>query len=128
MVLAGFVEFAFAFHILTGSGLMRLGVLGLGSIFAAAILDFGKIDAIGHLLLMATMAAMFVHGPTPLQRRLHDIRRGLLAEARRAGLAFAAAVCMFVSAYYGLQNAEYGHGPGGRRLAAAPAEAPSSLR
>jgi hypothetical protein len=128
MVLAGFVEFAFAFHILTGFGLMRLGVLGLGSIFAAAVLDFGKLDAIGHLPLMAAMAAMFVHGPTPLQRRLH-IRSGLLSEARRAGLAFAAAVCVFVSAYYGLQRAEYGHGPAERRLAAAaPAEAPSSLR
>ncbi len=122
MVLAGFVEFAFAFHILTGFGLARLGVLGLCSIFAAAILDFGKLDAIGHLPLLATMAAMFVHGPTPLQRRLHDLRRGLLVEARRAGLAFAAAVCVFVSAYYGLQGAEYGHhGRGGAGLAASAA-------
>jgi hypothetical protein len=127
MVLAGFVEFAFAFHILTGFGLVRLGVLGLGAIFAAAVLDFGKLDAIGHLPLMATMAAMFVHGPTPLQRRLHDIRRGLLAEARRAGLAFAAAVCVFVSAYYGLQRAEYGHGHEARRLAVF-AEAPRNAR
>ena len=38
-----------------------------------------------------------VHGPTALHRRLHDARRGLL-----------------FAGYYGLQHAEYGHGPGGR--------------
>jgi hypothetical protein len=125
MVVAGFVEFAFAFHMLTGFGLMRLGILGLGSIFGLAILDFGKLDAIGHLPILATMAAMFVHGPTPLQRRLHHIRRGLLTEARRACLAFSAAICVFVSAYYGLQHAEYGHRHGGRRLAAVQQETPN---
>ena len=118
MVVAGFIEFAFAFHILTGFGLARFGIFGLGSIFGLAILDFGKLDAIGHLPILAAMAAMFVHGPTPLQRRLHDIRRGLLVEARRAGLTFAAAVCVFVSAYYGLQHAEYGHRTGARNIAA----------
>ncbi|CAA9286955.1 MAG: FIG00803019: hypothetical protein [uncultured Acetobacteraceae bacterium] len=127
MVVAGFVEFAFAFHILTGFGLSRLGILGLGAIFAAAILDFGKLDAIGHLPILAAMAAMFVHGPTPLQRRLHDIRRGLLAEARRAGLAFAAAICVFVSAYYGLQRAEHGHGQHARKPTVL-AEAPRGAR
>lgn len=108
MVIAGFVEFAFAFHMLTGFGLPRLGILALGSIFALAILDFGKLDAIGHLPILVTMAAMFVHGPTPLQRALHDMRRGLLTEARRAGVAFSAAICVFVAAYYGLQHAEHG--------------------
>ncbi|GAA0586758.1 hypothetical protein GCM10009416_26630 [Craurococcus roseus] len=130
MVVAGFVEFAFAFHMLTGFALSRVGILALGAIFGLAILDFGKLDAIGHLPILATMAAMFVHGPTPLQRRLHEIRRGLLAEAHRAGLAFAAAVCVFVSAYYGLQRAEHGggHRPEARggRVAVATAAAPAS--
>lgn len=134
MVVAGFVEFAFAFHMLTGFGLPRLGILALGAIFGLAILDFGKLDAIGHLPILATMAAMFVHGPTPLQRRLHDIRRGLLVEARRAGFAFAAAICIFVSAYYGLQRLEHGDGRNhARRHDDAPrlavlAEAPRTVR
>ena len=130
MVVAGFVESAFAFHILFCFGLARLGLLGLASIFAAAVLDFGKLDVIGHLPILAAMAAMFVHGPTPLQRRLHGIRRGLLVEARRAGIAFSAAVCVFVSAYYGLQHAEHGRGrggSGGRALAALAAEAPPAV-
>jgi len=107
MVVAGFVEFALAFYILTGLGLLRLGIAGLGLIFAAAILDFGKLDAIGHLPTIACLAAMFVHGPTPLHRWLHDARRGLLAEAGRAGVSFATAMSVVFAAYYGMHRAEY---------------------
>jgi hypothetical protein len=113
MVVAGFVEFAFAFHILCGLGLLRLGVAGLGGIFLLAILDFGKLDAIGHLPILVAMAAMLLHGPTPLHHRLHDTRHSVFAEARRAGAAFAAATGLFVAAYYGLQHAEYGSGGAG---------------
>jgi hypothetical protein len=130
MVVAGFVEFAFAFHILTGLGLLRLGIAGLGGIFLLAILDFGKLDAIGHLPIIVSMATMLLHGPTPLHHRLHDARRGLFAEARRAGVSFAAAVGVFFCAYYGLQHAEHGSGGAATQrhaaLAAlvAPAQAP----
>lgn len=112
MVLAGFVEFALAFHILTGLGLLRLGIGGLGLIFLAAIADFGRLDAIGHLPILVTLAALFLHGPTALHHRLHDAGRGLLAEARRAGLGFAVALALFFAGYYGLQHAEYGQGAG----------------
>jgi hypothetical protein len=118
MVLAGFVEFAFAFHILFGLGLLRLGIAGLAGIFLLAILDFGKLDAIGHLPIIVSMAAMLLHGPTPLHHRLHDARRGLFAEARRAGVSFTAVVCVFFVAYYGLQHAEYPHGAGTPKHAA----------
>lgn len=119
MALAGFVEFALAFHILTGLGLLRLGIAALGLIFTAAIFDFGKLDLIGHLPILAALAAMFAHGPTVLHRRLHDARRGLFAEARRAGISFAAAICVFVAAYYGLQHAEHGGAAGAARKVAA---------
>ncbi len=110
MVVAGFVEFALAFYILTGLGLLRLGIFGLGLIFVSAILDFGRLDAIGHLPTIACLAAMFVHGPTPLHRWLHDAKRGLLAEAGKAGLSFATAISVFFVAYYGMQHAEYRNG------------------
>lgn len=110
MVVAGFVEFALAFYIMTGLGLLRLGIFGLGLIFVSAILDFGRLDAIGHLPTIACLAAMFVHGPTPLHRWLHDAKRGLLAEAGRAGLSFATAITVFFIAYYGMQHAEYHNG------------------
>jgi hypothetical protein len=63
MVVAGFVEFAFAYCILTGLGLLRLAILGLGSIFAAAILDFGKLDAIGHLPILVALPRCSCTGP-----------------------------------------------------------------
>jgi hypothetical protein len=118
MVVAGFVEFAFAYYILTGFGLLRLAILGLGTIFAAAIVDFGKIDAIGHLPILIAMAAMFLHGPTQLNLWLHDNSDGIFGRARTAGIAFATTVFIFFAAYYGLQYAEYGHWPHGQRVAA----------
>jgi hypothetical protein len=117
LLLAGFVEFALAFYILTGLGLLRLGILGLGLIFAAAIVDFGKLDAIGHLPTIFAFAAMFVHGPTPLHHALHDVRRSLFTEARTAGLSFASAIGLFFAAYYGMQHTEYGSTPSSHRLA-----------
>jgi len=110
MVVAGFVEFAFAFYILTGFGLLRLAILGLSTIFVAAIVDFGRIDAIGHLPFLIAFIAMFLHGPTQLQLWLHDKSAGIFRMARTGGTAFAATVLLFFGAYYGLQYAEYGRG------------------
>jgi hypothetical protein len=111
MIVAGFVEFAFAFYILIGLGLLRLAILGLGTIFAAAIVDFGKIDAIGHLPILIALAAMFLHGPTQLQVWFHNNSEGILLKARIVGASFVTAVFVFFAAYYGLQHAEYGRGP-----------------
>ena len=121
MVVAGFVEFSLAFYLLTGLGLLRLGIAGLGLIFAAAIVDFGKLDAIGHLPTLACLLAMFIHGPTALHRRLHDAGRGLFADAGRAGLSFAAAMGVVFAAYYGMQAAEYPAASGRQGAALAPA-------
>ncbi len=118
MLVAGFVEFALAFYILTGLGLLRLGIVGLGLIFLSAILDFGKLDAIGHLPTIACLIAMFLHGPTSLHGWLHDARRGLLAEAGKAGLSIATALCILFGTYYGLQHAEFRNGAGAYRHAA----------
>jgi hypothetical protein len=108
MVCAGFVEFAFAFYILTGLGLLRLSILALAAIFNAAVLDFGKIDAIGHLPLVTALVAMFLHGPSQWHLWLHN-NPDTAFRARRAGTAFATAIFVFFAAYYGLQHAEYGH-------------------
>ena len=126
MVVAGFVEFAFAFYILTGFGLLRLAILGLGTIFAAAILDFGKVDAIGHLPILIAMAAMFLHGPTQLNLWLHNIPDSTFRKARTAGVAFATTVFIFFAAYYGLQYAEYGRGSHSHKVAAFAAPAHTS--
>jgi hypothetical protein len=113
MVIAGFVEFALAYYIMTGLGLLRLGILALGLIFVSAILDFGKLDAIGHLPNIVVLAVLFKHGPTRLHHWMHDTSRSLFAEAHQAGFAFVTAIALFFGAYYGLQHAEYGHGTPG---------------
>lgn len=124
MVIAGFVEFAFAFHILTGLGLLRLGIAALGLIFVSAIAEFGRLDAVGHLPVIAVLVLLFLHGPTPLHRSLHNMGRSLLTEAWRAGLSFACAICVLMSAYWGLQHAEHGTGPAQRSASLAVAAAP----
>ena len=112
MVLAGFVEFAFAFFILTGRSLLRLAVLGLLAIFTAAIFDFGKPDAIGHLPFLVTMVVLLLHGPTQWQTVLHERCNSVRRLGQAGGAAFAATLLLFLGTYYGLQKAEY-RPPGG---------------
>jgi hypothetical protein len=128
MVVAGFVEFALAFYMLTGLGLLRLGIAALTLIFASAVLDFGKLDAIGHLPTITCLAVMFLHGPTILHLRFHDLRRGLLAEAGRAGISFTTAIGVFFAAYYGLQHAEYRNGMPRQKHAVLAAPAQTQMR
>jgi hypothetical protein len=90
------------------------------SIFIAAVFDFGKVDAIGHLPILVAMAAMFVHGPTQLQVWLHDKADSAFRLGHTAGSAFVMTVFLFLAVYYGLQHAEYGHNPQDK-IAAFPA-------
>ncbi len=109
MVVAGFVEFALAFYILTGFGLLRLGVFALAAIFVAAIADFGRTDAIGHMPTITSLVAIFLHGPTPLHHWLHAAKRGILIEAGKVTVSFTTAIIVFFVVYYGMQHAEYGN-------------------
>jgi hypothetical protein len=108
MIAAGFVEFTFAFYILTGLGLLRLAIVALGSIFAGAILGFGKVDAIGHMPILVAMAAMFLHGPTPVNLWIYLKSENGFRKIRTVGSAFGTALCFLFGAYYGLQYMEYG--------------------
>ena len=78
----------------------------------SAIVDFGLLDAIGHLPTIASLAAMFLHGPTRLHHWLHDARRGLLVEAGKATVSFGTAIIVLFVFYYGMQRAEYGNATG----------------
>jgi hypothetical protein len=64
MPLAGFVEFNIAFMLLCASSrLFRVMASGLLAVFALAIVEFGWIDAVGHLVFIAILAVMAVRGP-----------------------------------------------------------------
>jgi hypothetical protein len=107
MVLAGFVEFSLAYFLITGTAILRLGSFYLLVIFVAAIVDFGKIDAIGHMMIIITLAVMTLGGKTGLQRLFVRERRGILAEASiMTGLHFMF-MAGFFALYYGIQTLEY---------------------
>jgi hypothetical protein len=117
LMFAGFVEFALSFYILAGFSLVRPAILGLVTIFFAAILDFGKIDAIGHLPIIVPLLMMFLHGPSRLHRWFHKTRRSAIGEGHKVSVAFATSICLFFTVYYGLQYGEYGRASQPSKLA-----------
>ncbi len=101
-VVAGFVEFSLAFYLIAGATLLRLDAALLMLVFVAAIPSFGRLDAAGHLPLVAALAAIILHGATPLQARI----RGAISllEPPRVGLAYVAMLVTIAGMYYGLQH------------------------
>ena len=99
---AGFVEFSLAFYLIAGASLLRLDAAVLMTVFVVAIPSFGRLDASGHLPLVTGLAAIILHGATPLQARL----RGAvcLMEPPRVGLAYLATLATVAGLYYGLQH------------------------
>jgi hypothetical protein len=66
MCYAGFVEFTLAFFLISSTAFIRLAGAVLLLMFTAAIFEFGKIDALGHLLIIVVLAMFVIHGKTPL--------------------------------------------------------------
>jgi hypothetical protein len=108
MLLAGFVEFNLTFMLLSSASLLsRALALGLGSVFALAIFEFGLIDAIGHLLIMAILFVLVAHGPTKARNFLVLGDKSLWTEAYfMTGLYVLAFDLVFI-AYYGFHYLVY---------------------
>jgi hypothetical protein len=107
MVLAGFVEFSLAYFLITGTAIIRLGAFYLLFIFLAAVIDFGKIDAIGHMLIIIALTMMTINGKTPLQKIWVRQERGIVAEAATMTALHFAFLAAFFCLYYGIQFIEY---------------------
>lgn len=109
MVLAGFIEFNVAFILLGAASVIgRLVALGLQAIFVLAIMKFGLIDAIGHLMIIATLFVLIVRGPTDAREMLVLRDKAIWTEAYfMTGLYFLALVMIFIL-YYGLHQVAYG--------------------
>ncbi len=58
MLAAGLVEFSLAFALLWTPMVRRVAAILLVSMFVSAVLEFGKIDAIGHLLIIVLLLAI----------------------------------------------------------------------
>ena len=109
--MAGVAEFTMGFGLLWTALVRRLSAVALLLIFFTAVYPFGRIDLVGHALIMAVLflvaadpcGKVTVAAPLTLAKALPSF--GRLA-AVPAGLAVALVV--LVSSYWGLHGALYG--------------------
>ncbi|MBS0325184.1 MAG: DoxX family membrane protein [Proteobacteria bacterium] len=106
MVAAGFVEFCAAWLLITGLLSARAAALVLLAMFVSAIIPFGTVDAVGHLLIIVVMV-MLIFGNNPVGQRLGARGRPLATGAAHAA-AFAGALAFFFAIYYGGYYLSYG--------------------
>jgi DUF305 family protein family protein len=101
--MAGVAEFTMGFGLLWTPLVRRLSAIALFIIFNAAVYPFGRIDLIGHALIMAIIIAIAADHTREV-RFLPALKRSLAGVP--AGLA--AALVIFVTGYWGLHIAFYG--------------------
>lgn len=108
LILAGFVEFVASFLLLYGRTSQRLVALMLLVIFLAAIIDFGKIDAVGHSMIIASLAVMVINGNTIVNRALQNHIPSYLIGGSEAVATYLGYLLLFFTMYYGLHGLIYG--------------------
>lgn len=101
--MAGVAEFTMGFGLLWTPLVRRLSAIALFIIFNAAVYPFGRVDLIGHALIMAIIVAIAADHTREVHF-LPAVKRSL------AGVpaALAAALVVFVTGYWGLHIALYG--------------------
>ena len=109
MMLSGFVEFSITFALLGAVSVVgRLVSLGTMSIFVLAVFEFGIVDAVGHLMIVAILFVLIVRGPTDARNMLVLPDKSVFTEAYfMTGLYFLAFVMIFIL-YYGLHHLTFG--------------------
>ena len=109
MKLSGFMEFFITFILLGAVSVVgRLISLGMMSIFVLAVFEFGMVDAIGHLMIVAILWVLIVRGPTDARNMLVLPDKSLFTEAYfMTGLYYLAFVTIFLL-YYGIHYLSFG--------------------
>jgi hypothetical protein len=69
MVAAGMVEFGLAFGLLWTPLIRRMSAVVLTSMFVSAVFEFGKIDAIGHMVIIVLLVAIAADSGEAAPRR-----------------------------------------------------------
>jgi hypothetical protein len=103
MYIAGFVEFSLAFFMVTGTTLLRLACAALLILLVSAVPEFGKVDAVGHMLIVAGLVAMIIAGQRTIRLPPVLLRSGILAQAGTLTLGYSATIVMFFGLYYSSQ-------------------------
>lgn len=99
MILAGLAEFALAFALIWTPLIRRLSAIVLCALFTAAIILFGKVDAIGHLMIILILISIIIDDRS---FRSHFKRVEFLVPLKYVSLVG------FTVGFYGLQAAFYG--------------------
>lgn len=109
MKLSGFIEFFVTFILLGAVSVVgRLISLGFMSVFVLAVYEFGVLDAVGHLMIVAILWVLIVRGPTDARNMLVLPDKSLFTEAYfMTGLYYLAFVTIFII-YYGVHYLAYG--------------------
>ncbi len=98
MVAAGFVEFCAAYLLITGFLSARFAALGLLILFVIAILPFGRIDAVGHSVIIIVLLLLAL-SHNQMGARL-DLRHGIAITATVHTSAFFITLLLFMALYY----------------------------
>jgi len=108
VMLAGFVEFVAAFLLIFGRLSQRFVAVVLLSVFVAAIVDFGKIDAVGHLMIIAALAVTVIEGNTGINRAVHSGIRSFTIGGLELTATYIGFVLLYFMMYYGAHGLAYG--------------------
>ncbi len=103
--MAGVAEFTLGFGLLATPLVRRLSALGLLVIFTAAVYPFGRIDMIGHALIMMIIIAVAVDHTRDLHF-MNAIRRNIVL----LPVSLAGFLAVFAASYWGLHMTIYGVG------------------
>lgn len=113
--MAGVAEFTMGFGLLWTALIRRLSAIALFIIFNAAVYPFGRLDLVGHALIMAVIVAIAAD-PTPQTR--FAIRRPLWT----IPASLVVAMLVFAGTYWGLHSLLYPDArPGATQAKTAPA-------
>jgi hypothetical protein len=113
--MAGVAEFTMGFGLLWTPLVRKLSSVALLVIFLTAVWPFGRVDMIGHALIMATIVLIALDP----ERKLH-VLPALRSSLAGVPVALAAALVVFATAYWGAHRTIYG--PEG-----APGAGPASM-
>lgn len=106
--MAGVTEFTLGFGLLWTPLIRRLSAIALLVIFTAAVWPFGRVDLIGHGLIMAILIAVAAD-----HRRGVDLMTAFKRRVVNIPVGLSVALVVFCTAYWGLHFAFYGVDGGG---------------
>jgi len=96
---AGAVEFALAFSLIWTPLVRRVGAIMLAAMFTSAVLQFGKIDLIGHSLIVVALFGIIADDGG---------KRARLRDSWLIPFGYAASLVLFLTAYYAGHAALFG--------------------